>query len=86
MAIRHPRSGIAHDLFDALLRFATLAMDVTILAVSFMIIWAHDSAIERMVDRLAARGAQSSCVFYRICMMSLAIDKPNSLEGTTVFF
>ena len=86
MAIRHPRSGITHDLFDALLRFATLAMDVTILAVSFMIIWAHDSAIERMVDHLAARGAQSSCVFYRICMMSLAIDKPNSLEGTTVFF
>ena len=86
MAIRHPRSGIAHDLFDALLRFAALAMDVAVLAVSFMIIRTYDSTIERMVDHLAARGTQSSFIFYRICMMSLAVDEPNSLKGATVFF
>ena len=86
MAIRHPRSGITHDLFDAFLRFTTLAMDVAILAVSFMIVRAHDRTIERVLDRLAARGTQSSCIFYRICMMSLAVDKPYSLKGATVFF
>ena len=37
MAIRHPRSGIAHDLFDALLRFAALAMDVAVLAIALMV-------------------------------------------------
>ena len=85
MAIRHPRSGIAHDLFDALLRFAALAMDVAVLAVSRMPIGADGGSPKRHIDGFPAFRAQAFSIL-RCIVIAPAVYAPDSLERFAILF
>ena len=83
----HAWSGVGHHSFDALLRFASLAMNVAIFAIAFMPVRAGLGTLECGIHRFAAGGAQARGVLSVLggIVVRRAVDAPNSLERLTIF-
>lgn len=81
----HSRSGIAHDLPDALLRLSSLAANVAVLAVSLMPARTRNGTLERALYSGAALRTHAGFVFGCTNMVAAAINATDGLEGSSVF-
>lgn len=66
----HSRGGVAHDLFDALLRLTPLTANVAVLAVSLVPARTRNGALERALCGGAALRAHAGFVFGHTGMVS----------------
>ena len=81
MPEKHAGSRVGHDLSDVVASLASLAFDLTILAVSLMAVRAILGTVIRLIDGLAAPSAHASLIFISIHMMGHAIDLADCLKS-----
>ena len=83
VAQRHARGGVGHHLTNALAGLSPLAMDIAVLAVTLMVVWARLRAGERGINCFTACWAQARGVLVAD-VMGGAVDAPDCLERLAV--